>query len=108
MKGIYLIPANSKKSILIFGLFNKFDAIMFGTGILTTILLIMILPIANIIFAIIAIAPAAITGFLVFPVPNYHNVLTVIISMWEFFTTRQRFIWKGWCVKNEIEKANKK
>ena len=29
----YLIPANTKKSQLFFGLFNKYDLILFGTGI---------------------------------------------------------------------------
>lgn len=103
----YLIPANSKKSLLFFGLFNKFDLIFFGTGISISVLLIMILPIADIKFAIISMLPVAVTGLLVFPVPYYHNVMTAIHSMWEFFTTRQRFIWKGWCVHEEIE-DNKK
>jgi hypothetical protein len=31
--GQYLIPANSKRSMLIFGLFTKFELIMEGTGI---------------------------------------------------------------------------
>lgn len=99
----YLIPANSKKSILIFGIFNKFDLILFGIGIAISFLLVLILPTSNIIWAVIAIAPGAITGFLVFPVPNYHNVLTVLVETWEFFTTRQKFIWKGWCLK-DVEK----
>lgn len=104
--GRFLIPANSKKSLLIFGIFNKFDAIMFGTGIGITILLIMILPIADIVWAIVAIVPVSVTGFLVFPIPNYHNVMTVLIEAWQFITTRQRFIWKGWCLTSEED--NKK
>lgn len=99
--GRFLIPANSKKSLLIFGIFNKFDAIMFGSGIACTLLFTMILPIAEIVWAIIAIAPVAITGFLVFPVPNYHNVMTVLIEAWQFITSRQKFIWKGWCLTSE-------
>lgn len=100
----FLIPANSKKSMMIFGLFYPFDLILFGVGILTTLLLLMILPVADITVSLIAIAPGMITGLLVFPIPNYHNVLTVLISTWVFFTTRQKFIWKGWCVANEEEK----
>lgn len=107
MKGIYLIPANSKKSMMIFGLFYPFDLILFGSGILITIILVMALPIADFVFAIIALLPAMITGFLVFPVPNYHNVLTVIKSAWEFLTTRQKYIWKGWCVISEKENNKK-
>lgn len=99
----FLIPANSKKSMMIFGLFYPFDLILFGSGIGITLLLMMLLPIGDTIMAFIAIAPAVITGFLVFPVPNYHNILTVIIGVWNFFTTRQRFVWKGWSVTNEQE-----
>ncbi len=100
----FLIPANSKKSLLIFGLFNPFDLILFGSGVGTTLLLMMILPLANTTMAFITIAPAVITGFLVFPVPYYHNVLTVIIGVWNFYTTRQKFVWKGWCAVDEQEK----
>ena len=103
MNNNYLIPANSKKSMLIFGLFNKFDLILFASGILATMLMVMILPIDNLVVAILALLPAAVTGFLVFPVPNYHNTLTVIMAAWMFFTTRQKFIWKGWCVMNGEE-----
>lgn len=107
MNNNYLIPANSKKSMMIFGMFYKFDLILFGCGIATTMLMITILPIANMFFAVMAILPAAVTGFLVFPVPYYHNVLTVIITTWQFFTTRQRFVWKGWCVTDEYKEDKK-
>lgn len=105
--GNYLIPANSKKSMLIFGLFYKFDLILFGTGLGMTLLMLTIMPIAQMSFAIIAIVPLLTVSFLVFPIPNYHNVLTVIISAITFITTRQKFIWKGWCVLDEIEKSKK-
>ena len=54
------------------------------------------------------IAPGVVTGFLVFPVPNYHNVLTLLISLWRFFTSRERFVWKGWCVKDEFKETDEK
>ena len=103
----FLIPANSKKSMMIFGLFYPFDLILFGSGIFVTLLLMMVLPIADTMMALITIAPAVITGFLVFPVPNYHNTLTVIIGVWKFFTTRQKYVWKGWCVTDEQEAVKK-
>ena len=93
----YLIPANAKKSMLIFGLFNKLDLLIFGIGIVTTIILLFAFPIEQLTFAIIALSPALITGFLVFPIPNYHNCLRFLISLYEFLTTRQKFIWIGWC-----------
>lgn len=98
MDDMYLIPANSKKSMLIFGLFNQFDLILFISGVGMTLLLFLILPVDQLTFAIISILPGSIAAFLVMPVPNYHNVLTFLMSMIEFFTTRQKFIWKGWCV----------
>lgn len=107
MNDSYLIPANSKKSLMIFGLFYTFDLILFGIGASITLLLLLLLPIDQLPIAIIAITPALITGLLVFPVPNYHNILTVLIDLWNFVTTRQKYVWKGWCVKDEISKIKK-
>ena len=96
----YLIPANTKKSLLFFGLFNKFDLILFGSGVGVSLLLLVALPIENLPIALLAIAPGVITLFLVFPIPYYHNVLTVLKNVITFYTTRQEFVWKGWCVKD--------
>lgn len=100
MEDYYLIPANSKKSMLLFGVFNKFDLILFGSGVALTLLMLLILPIENLVAAIITLTPGLVCSFLVFPIPNYHNVLTIIRSMIEFYTTRQKFVWKGWCVND--------
>lgn len=99
----YLIPANSKKSLLIFSMFNWFDLILFGIGLTVTIILLMVLSPASVWLAILDLAPALITGFLVMPIPNYHNTLTLIKDLYTFFTTRQKFIWKGWCVADEFK-----
>jgi len=104
----YLIPANSKRSLLIFGLFKPFDLILFGVGLSVSILMLMILSPANFLFAILDLMPGLITGFLVLPIPNYHNTLNVIKEVYIFYTTRQRFIWKGWCVKDGLKQENKK
>lgn len=96
----YLIPANTKKSKLVFSMFTWFDLILFGSGIAVTLLLLLILPINGLVAAIIALSPAVITGFLVFPIPNYHNVLTVIRNVISFYSNRRVFVWKGWCVKD--------
>ena len=100
MNNSYLIPANSKKSMLKFGLFNTVDLIIFGTGLGVSLLLMMILPVDNFLIAILAITPGLICGFLVVPIPNYHNIRTVIGNAWEFYTTRQKYVWKGWCFDN--------
>ena len=104
--GRFLIPANSKKSLLLFGLFNTFDMILFGSGIGVSMILIAVLPVEQMAISFLAITPALITGFLVFPVPNYHNVLTIILSALAFFTQNQKFIWKGWCVLDEYQDQN--
>lgn len=101
---IYLIPANSKKSMMIFGMFYPFDLILFGTGLSISLLLLMILPLDSLVVSLLAISPGLITGLLVFPLPNYHNTLTVLIDIFDFFTTRQRYVWKGWCVMDELKK----
>ena len=96
----YLIPANSKKSMLKFGLFNTVDLTIFGTGLGVSLLLMMILPVDQFLIAILAISPGLVCGFLVVPIPNYHNIRTVIANAWEFYTTRQKYVWKGWCFDN--------
>ena len=93
----YLIPANSKKSMLIFGVFTQTDLIIAGVGLLLTIILALVLDISNIVMAIIALVPLGIAALLVMPVPNYHNVRVILGEIWEFYTTRQSFVWKGWC-----------
>ena len=103
----FLIPANSKKSMLIFGLFRPFDLGLFGAGVGLTLLLLPLLPIEQLLYAVIALIPALIAGFLVFPIPNYHNVRTVIMSVWRFYTERRIYYWKGWCFSNGEEKDNK-
>lgn len=100
MDNSYLIPANSKKSMLILGYFNTVDLIIFGCGLGISFLLLMFMPVDEFWAAIMAIMPGAISSLLVFPVPNYHNVRTIIMNAWEFYTTRQKYIWKGWCFDN--------
>ena len=100
----FLIPANAKKSMLIFGLFTKFDLILFLIGIGLSLLLLMILPVEQIVMAIIALLPALVTGFLVMPVPNYYNMRTLICSVIQFYTNQRKFKWKGWCVPHGEDK----
>lgn len=98
MNGNYLIPANSKKSMLLFGVFNKTDLIIFVAGIGITLLLwLLILDVSNLIQAILSIFPAGIACLLVMPVPNYHNARTILKEVWDFYMSRQKYVWKGWC-----------
>lgn len=99
----YLIPANSKKGMLIFGLFTKFDLILFAVGVVTTILMLLIIAPETLTTAIICLSPLFVCAFLVIPIPNYHNVLTLIREMIDFFYSRRNYKWKGWCYKDEFK-----
>ena len=107
MDNSYLIPANSKKSMLMFGMFNSVDLTIFIIGVGISFLLMMFLPVDEFWIAVIALLPGLICGFLVFPIPNYHNVRTVIKNAWNFYTTRQKYIWKGWCFEHGEEGSKK-
>lgn len=100
----FLIPANSKKSLYIFGLFTTNELIMFSSGVGLTLILLIALPLNNIWASILALMPGLITGLLVLPVPHYHNVMTFLKEMYMFYTERQRFVWKGWCFLDDNDK----
>lgn len=103
--GNYLIPANTKRGQLIFGLFREIDLIIFIVGAALTFILMLVLPLDNTVMAVIALAPVLICSLLVAPVPYYHNVMTLMVEIYHFFTERQRFVWKGWCFTHgETEK----
>lgn len=99
----YLIPANAKKGTLIFGMFTKFDLVLFGIGILASVLLLISISPETLKAAIICLLPLLISAFLVVPIPNYHNVLTLIREIIDFFYGRRNYKWEGWCYKNEYK-----
>lgn len=99
----YLIPANTKKGMLIFGLFNKFDLILFGGGVTTTIILLLAVSPESLASSIICLSPLFICTFLVVPIVNYHNILTLIREIIDFFYSRRNYKWKGWCYKDEFK-----
>ncbi len=96
----YLIPANTKKGKLILGLFRPFDLVLFGSGLLVSLLLLAFLPLTSTVVTILVLSPAFICAFLVMPVPYYHNMLNIITELYEFLTNRQTYRWKGWCWKS--------
>ena len=96
----YLIPANTKRGTLILGIFKPFDLILLGTGVLLTLILLLTLSMNSTWQIVIVLAPGLTAAFLVIPVPNYHNILTIIIECYLFLTNRQRYEWKGWCVSD--------
>ena len=99
-----LIPANSKKSLLIFGFFTWKDLILFGSGATITMFMLLIFQTTSLTQILLMCMPLFVTLFLVMPVPNYHNVMTLIGNVISFYTNRRRYMWKGWCVKDEETK----
>lgn len=97
MNNNYLIPANSKKSRLILGFFTMTDLILFGSGVGLTLILLMTIQSAKIGLMVLILAPALITGFLVLPIPHYHNVLQFIVNIYTFYSDKRKYVWKGWC-----------
>lgn len=95
----YLIPANSKKSMLILGFFNPTDLIIFGTGLAITFILLFLIKANSVKQALTIIGPAVFSAFLVLPVPNHHNIRTFIGNVYQYFTNRRTFYWRGWCMR---------
>ncbi len=102
----YLIPANTKKGQLILGLFRKEDLYIFVPGLSLSFLLLMIFQGAlnNTVIAVLCVLPGLLGSLLCLPIPNYHNVLRLIIEIYDFYTTNQRLRWKGWCYLDGTEK----
>ena len=99
----YLIPANTKKSKLILGFFTPIDLAIFGVGCTITLIMLFLFQGMNLSMALIVLMPAMISGFLVIPVPNYHNVLQLITNIVTFYLNRKRYYWKGWCIHDGEE-----
>ena len=94
----YLIPANSKKSMLILGFFNPTDLVIFITGCVITFLLLLVIRTNTLKEAFLIVAPALFSAFLILPVPNHHNLRTFIGNVYHYFTNRRSYYWRGWCM----------
>ena len=95
---MYIIPANSKKSQLIFNVFRPID--LFGIllpGALLTVLFLFIFPGDSISAIVIKLAPVSLALFLVMPIPFYHNVLVYLREVYIYFSSQRRYYWRGWC-----------
>lgn len=100
----YLIPANSKKSMLILSMFNKTDLIFLAVGGGITGIFMLTLPKETMMQIAYILSPFLICCFLVLPIPNQHNIRTFIVNIYQYFTNRRTYFWRGWCngyVKDE-------
>ena len=104
----YLVPANAKKGTLIFSIFRPFDLFLFGIGVAISLSLLVIVPSSNIVAVLLAMIPGAVCSLLVVPIPNYHNVMCALISIYKFYTERRKYVWKGWCFNEYIEQESGK
>ena len=59
--------------------------------------MLMLMPSDSTVGILIALLPAGVTGLLVVPIPNYHNVLCAIQSIIAFYGNSREYEWKGWC-----------
>ena len=104
----FLVPANAKKGTLILNVFRPIDAIIFGTGALISLFALVLFNTSSTIVVLICVMPVAVTGFLVFPVPNYHNVMCAIQSIIRYFSGIRNYKWRGWCFNEKFGKEETK
>lgn len=92
----YIMPANSKKSGLILGLFTPKDLVVLSIGVPISVILLLIFKSAGLFMLILSIIPGMISILLVFPVPHYHNVMQLLINIFKYYTGRKKYEWRGW------------
>ena len=98
----FLIAANSKSGQLIFNVFRPLDLGIISTGSVITFVLFLIIQPSSLLPGIIVLLPILFCGFLVLPIPNYHNVLCILQNIYNFyFVDKNQLTWRGWCAKNE-------
>ena len=85
---------------MILGYFNGVDLTIFLTGIGISIFLLIAFKTDKLPVMIGYITPAIIAVFLTAPVPNYHNVMTLLGNMINFATGQKKYYWRGWCVSS--------
>lgn len=97
----YLVPANTKKQGLMFGFMTPPDLVIAIVGASITFILLMIFQPKTLIFGILVVLPFLIAAFLVFPIPNYHNVRVLITDIYKYYSSRRKYVWRGWCYQYE-------
>lgn len=98
MNGRYLIPANSKRSMLILGLFEPIDLVIFGIGAAITFVLLFAIQAETMKSVLIILTPALISILMVLPVPNHRNFWNFTANVYAYLISRKTYRWKGWCM----------
>ena len=99
-----LVPANTKKSMLIFSMLRPVDAIILGVGISISVILLILFSNGGTIITLISCIPMLVSLILVMPIPNYHNTLVALQSIMRYYQERRNYIWKGWCIYDEYKR----
>lgn len=94
----YLIPANSKRSMLIFSLFTSVDLIIVAIGGALSGVLFLIIDAMTLEDMLTILSPLLLTVFMVMPVPNHRNVWNLTANIYNYLSKRRTYYWKGWCM----------
>ena len=99
----YLVPANTKKSMLILGMLRPLDLGILVIGIVISVIMLLIFNSAGTLLMILSCIPMVVGLILVLPIPNYHNTLVALQSIIRFYNERRNYVWKGWCLYDEFK-----
>jgi hypothetical protein len=103
----YLIPANSKRSMLILGWFKPIDLIIFGVGIGLSVLLMIVFGTGTVKDMLFDLTPAIITSIMVLPIPNHRNIWNLTLNIYNYLVNQRNYKWRGWCILHG-EETNEK
>lgn len=103
MNNNYLIPANSKRSMLILGLFTPVDLIIFSTGAVLTVILMLTFHAETLSDVFMILTPLFISSAMVVPVPNHRNIWQLVANVYHYLSNRRTYFWRGWCMTNDEE-----
>lgn len=103
----YLIPANSKRSMLILGMFKMIDLIIFLVGLFLTAVLVFIIEEETMTDLLVIVSPLLISIIMIMPIPNHRNVWQLTVNIWHYFTNQRKYRWKGWCFAHGEDEGEK-
>ncbi len=97
----YLIPANSKKSQLYFGVFKGIDLIILLVGVVIELPVLFLIKGDSIFILFLRLLPIAVTLFMLIPIAYYHNMRILIREVYLYIKNRitypAGYYWRGWC-----------
>ena len=103
----YIIPANSKKSQLYFGIFNGLDLVILVCGVIIEIPFLILIKTDSLKGIIFKLLPIGITIFMLIPIAYYHNIRVAIKELYIYLTSQKKYYWRGWCAKYDGDEQAK-